>query len=444
MDQDLPNDSPFAKRSNKTPRSPGEDRQSDASFQDSFSDVSNLADHFSKERGAKAPSDSVQDKEPRPEGSDEEQGVTRNFKYTEDGTLLVDTLEGLVSAIVRAKRTPTTTQTKQLQDVTQDIKDHMTKLHAIFLQLQGKYAEQTIVIDKLINKDSGVIKETIAREMAKIATVQVQAAPVQLSYANAARGLVNQRQPKRKVVLAYPNKEQSSEETATQVKTNLARLSNDLRIHKLTNISKGGVAIQVQDEQQIAQIKAALETTVEFREPKAKLPKLIIYDLPSEDTPEEVKERIYNQNFRDLRFTRQEFDGNTKLVFKTGPRDLEICNWVVETTREIREQFIAAGRVFYQVHSCKVADYQVVTRCYKCQRYGHVSKYCKALQDICSHCGKEGHRFRDCPDKQKDPVCCNCIRAKKGVQNAKHSVLSKDCPTFIGAKERSLADYNHE
>lgn len=439
MDQEFPNDSPFAGRSNKTPRSPGDNRQIDASFQDSYSDVSNMADH-SKERGAKALSDSEQEEEPEPEGSHEDQEVTRHFKYTEEGTLLVDTLEGLVSAIARAKRTPSTTQTKQLQDVTQDLKNHLTKLHAKFLQLQGKYAEQAVIIDKLIHRDSREIKETIVSEMAKIAAVKVQAAPVQLSYANAARGLANHRQPKRTVVLAYPNKEQSSDETATQVKSNLERMSNDLRIHKLTNISKGGVVIQVQDEQQIAQIRAALETVVEFREPKAKLPKLIIYDLPSEDTPEEVKERIYNQNFRDSRITKQEFDGNTKMVFKTGPRDIEVCNWIVETTREIREQFIAAGRVFYQVHSCKVADYHVVTRCYKCQRYGHVSKYCKALQDVCSHCGKEGHRFRDCPDKQKDPLCCNCIRAKKGVQKAKHSVLSKDCPTFIGAKERSLAE----
>lgn len=139
----------------------------------------------------------------------------------------------------------------------------------------------------------------------------------------------------------------------------MARLSNDLRIHKLTNISKGGVAIQAKDDdQQIAQIKAALETTVEFREPRAKLPKLIIYDLPSEDSPDEVKERIYNQNFRDLSITKH---GNTKLIFKTGPRDSEVCNWVLETTKVIREHFVYAGRVFYQVYSCKVADYQVAS-----------------------------------------------------------------------------------
>jgi hypothetical protein len=27
--------------------------------------------------------------------------------------------------------------------------------------------------------------------------------------------------------------------------------------------------------------------------------------------------------------------------------------------------------------SCRVKDYAKVTKCYKCQRYGHVAKYCK-------------------------------------------------------------------
>lgn len=161
----------------------------------------------------------------------------------------------------------------------------------------------------------------------------------------------------------------------------------------------------------------------------------------SEDSSEEVKERIFNQNFKELKFAKQDFDKNTNLIFKTGPRNTEVCNWVLETTNAIRGHFISAGRVFYRVHSRKVADYQVVTRCYKCQRFGHVSKYCKASQDICSQCSKEGHKVRDCSDKQKDPVCSNCTRAKRSAQKVKHSVLSN---TFIGEKERLLVTYNDE
>ncbi|KOC58705.1 hypothetical protein WH47_09117, partial [Habropoda laboriosa] len=34
---------------------------------------------------------------------------------------------------------------------------------------------------------------------------------------------------------------------------------------------------------------------------------------------------------------------------------------------------------------CKAHDYVVATRCYKCQGYGHTSKYCRSSADTCGH-----------------------------------------------------------
>ncbi|XP_071054942.1 uncharacterized protein [Onthophagus taurus] len=56
-------------------------------------------------------------------------------------------------------------------------------------------------------------------------------------------------------------------------------------------------------------------------------------------------------------------------------------------------------------------------RCFKCQRYGHTSLRCEALQ-ICV-CGKAIHEGRPCEDPL---VCVNC--------GGPHSARSRSCPVF--------------
>lgn len=54
----------------------------------------------------------------------------------------MDRLQEMVNAIVRAKKTPSPTQSKQLANLTQDVKVHLNRLQAQHLQLKGKYLEQ--------------------------------------------------------------------------------------------------------------------------------------------------------------------------------------------------------------------------------------------------------------------------------------------------------------
>ncbi len=45
------------------------------------------------------------------------------------------------------------------------------------------------------------------------------------------------------------------------------------------------------------------------------------------------------------------------------------------------------------------------SQCYKCFKYGHVAKYCKVDNQICSRCGGENHRFDNCPNISQHPIC---------------------------------------
>jgi hypothetical protein len=62
------------------------------------------------------------------------------------------------------------------------------------------------------------------------------------------------------------------------------------------------------------------------------------------------------------------------------------------------------------------------SQCYKCFKYGHIAKYCKADNQICSRCAGENHKYDNCPNSNKHPICCNC----KG----EHTATSSDCPKF--------------
>lgn len=73
---------------------------------------------------------------------------------------------------------------------------------------------------------------------------------------------------------------------------------------------------------------------------------------------------------------------------------------------------------------CRVDDYVNVTRCYKCQEYGHTSAKCKSLTEVCSLCAKTGHDHRNCPNKNGPFTCINCKKVKKP---AGHSAADPEC-----------------
>lgn len=169
-------------------------------------------------------------------------------------------------------------------------------------------------------------------------------------------------------------------------------------------------------------------------------PKIVLYDVPRNIEKEELTEIIYGQN-EDL------LEGLTKEVFREafiprfmiGRKEGQCTNWVIEVTPNIRNVLRSneRSRLYLQWQSCKIEDYRGVTRCYKCQSYGHVSKFCREEEQVCSFCAKTGHKLIDCPEKKRNgsPTCAACKRAKK---KADHSINDKSCPAYKSALDRII------
>ena len=83
---------------------------------------------------------------------------------------------------------------------------------------------------------------------------------------------------------------------------------------------------------------------------------------------------------------------------------------------------------------CKVYPYiPNPMRCYKCQKFGHLSGFCKSRDTICATCGEKEHDEADCLNP---PCCVNC----KG----EHPSNSRDCPTWKAEKEIQKIKINRD
>ncbi|CAK9823992.1 Uncharacterized 50 kDa protein in type I retrotransposable element R1DM [Anthophora retusa] len=124
------------------------------------------------------------------------------------------------------------------------------------------------------------------------------------------------------------------------------------------------------------------------------------------------------------------FTEDFNLAFKTGDKSRTKVNWVVEVTPEIREALKKSGKVFIDWSACNIQDFLAVSRCYKCQAFGHVSKFCTAKEDTCGHCAQSGHSYKDYKSRAQNPTCANCKRANKPHN---HCSRDKDCSAYENA-----------
>ena len=87
---------------------------------------------------------------------------------------------------------------------------------------------------------------------------------------------------------------------------------------------------------------------------------------------------------------------------------------------------VIPGKVQIGYLSFKTRTYiPLVTRCYKCQKFGHVAAKCRKEANTCPVCAGP-HSYAECESKD-NKKCANCGGA--------HSVSYHDCPKFVVAKQ---------
>ncbi|KAI4472424.1 hypothetical protein M0802_016837 [Mischocyttarus mexicanus] len=235
----------------------------------------------------------------------------------------------------------------------------------------------------------------------------------------------------RHVVAIYPMEKKtavSSDETKAVVLNTIAPTKEKLQICNVKKISNKGILVETNTKEDLDRVikseklhAAGLKVEV----PSKKKPLLIVYGVPKETTDKEFLSGLKKQNCKESKTT--ELFDTIRISHRTGDRSMDKVNVVIEVSPLVRESLLKNERVYIGWESLRIKDYTTVSRCYKCQAFGHVAKYCRANHETCGHCGQEGHSFKACPKKDQNPVCVNCRRAGK-VGN--HSSRSSDCPAY--------------
>ncbi|EFA12186.1 putative 50 kDa protein in type I retrotransposable element R1DM-like Protein [Tribolium castaneum] len=169
-------------------------------------------------------------------------------------------------------------------------------------------------------------------------------------------------------------------------------------------------------------------------------PKIQVFDVPKEMVADELIKEIQKQ---------PDLPGNipkqfVKSAFKAGNKEGKTNHWVIEIHPAARNYFIASGsKLFVSWKSLHVRDYLRITRCFKCQKFGHVSKFCNSEKQ-CGYCASNDHEsiscnFKNNEDKHK---CSNCERA--GQQELNHPAGSTNCPIYKHRMQEALKNIDFD
>lgn len=248
-------------------------------------------------------------------------------------------------------------------------------------------------------------------------------------------------------VVIYPtDKKKSSEETKSLIQKIISPELMKLHIRGLRKTKNGGVIISTDSKDDIEKLKQyehLINSGLTLDEPHKRKPRVVVIGVPIYMQESEVLNCLYHQNLADSLqdINLETFLASIKLSHKSGKKDAEFCNYVIEVSASIRKALITKDRIFIKWSSCPVRDFTLVTRCYKCQQYGHAAKTCREPTTTCGHCGGGGHSIKECPKTSEEPKCATCQHFKKP---SNHNTGAAICPAKIMAEKRYINSIDYD
>jgi len=314
--------------------------------------------------------------------------------------------------------------------------------------LEERSADSTEVIRNAIRnalEDIKVHKATMAQDITSAPTTYASVAARDVSKVHASHGSSFE-VPKTASFMIMPDGENadkyaSSRDTRETVCRILRPADCDLKVRRVMNARNNGIKIEAVSPN-IEKIKANLHLAKAGLKvvEKTKLnPRLMIYSIPSEMSPEEIKKELIAQNLNNDK------DVELQIIYIYKPKpNKTVTSCVIEVSPEVRKRLLANGRIYLRFSACTFTDHVRVLQCYRCMTFGHIARDCKSAP-VCGHCSEQ-HEMKDCKNKAQPPLCCNCSRtSKRSTNDLVHSASDVEkCPILSNKVRDKITNINYE
>lgn len=237
------------------------------------------------------------------------------------------------------------------------------------------------------------------------------------------------------------DKTQKGEQTTTEIQGALNPSTS--KVTNFKQVSSGAVFISCIDQTSvqkcIEEATKKLGDRYDINIPRKKTPQIKIVGI-SDDivTMEDLFEKIRSQN----EIIEQTSKFNLINIRKNN-RGSNIA--IIETDENTHDIIVRNGRLNIGWRRCQAFEFINVARCFRCQKYNHVAKYCDK-NNRCGVCSEE-HETAKC-ENNTIQVCANCSDAKKKYNvdiDVNHCAWDLECPVYkrnIESEKKKLRFYN--
>jgi hypothetical protein len=294
------------------------------------------------------------------------------------------------------------------------------------------------------------------------------------SYASAVRStapVMRNKRPENVIIIRSKDTTKTSKKTEELTKNIVLKNKLKTGVQNINSITKGGIALKCGSDQDLIKIMNTIrdqEPSLEVNKPIRKCPKIFVYNVSAEVDESDILDDILENNplIKDyIVVNNKDIDNEIKIKFKFRHKNNSTNRRTTDSTISTEEKILTNTYVFELSHdlkkdvinkmpyikigwtACQFENYVQITKCFKCNGFGHISTVCRQVNDSCGLCGG-GHKTKECVETNVN-FCTNCDKVNKKITNGSklstnHTCFSSKCETLKRIKTLVISRSNDE